>query len=215
MSEAHENQERGAYDVVVLGAGPVGTNVADRARAAGLTTAVVERELVGGECAYWACVPSKALLRPVIALTDAHRVDGARQAVTDRPDTGRVFARRNHYVNDWDDTGQGEWVKAIGTDLYRGHGRIDGPRRVTNGTGSRRQRAGPVRQHLVGDEPGRAHRTGPCLAANVRAEVRRGDAHGPGDPGRRAQRSGGRGGQHPAAPNPLRSTSDLTAGDGS
>ncbi|MFJ2722086.1 dihydrolipoyl dehydrogenase family protein [Streptomyces sp. NPDC087437] len=139
MSEARENQERGTYDVVVLGAGPVGANVADRARAAGLTVAVVERELVGGECAYWACVPSKALLRPVIALADAHRVDGARQAVTDRPDTGRVFARRNHYVNDWDDTGQAEWVKSIGADLYRGHGRLDGPRRatVTRGDGAR------------------------------------------------------------------------------
>ncbi|MEV7238431.1 NAD(P)/FAD-dependent oxidoreductase [Streptomyces sp. NPDC051020] len=131
MSEARDNQETGAYDVVVLGAGPVGQNVADRARAAGLTVAVVERELVGGECSYWACVPSKALLRPVIAVADARRVDGARQAVTGRLDTDRVFARRNHYVSDWDDTGQAEGVKSIGADLFRGHGRIDGPRRVT------------------------------------------------------------------------------------
>ena len=131
MTETHENQTSAAYDVVVLGAGPVGQNVADRARAAGLTVAVVERELVGGECSYWACVPSKALLRPVIALADAHRVDGARQAVTGPLDTARVFARRDHYVTDWDDTGQAQWVKAIGADLYRGQGRIDGPRRVT------------------------------------------------------------------------------------
>ncbi|MDH6128692.1 NAD(P)/FAD-dependent oxidoreductase [Kitasatospora sp. GP82] len=131
MSEARENQESNAYDVVVLGAGPVGQNVADRARAAGLTVAVVERELVGGECSYWACVPSKALLRPVIAVADARRVDGARQAVTGRLDTDRVFARRNHYVTDWDDTGQAEWVKSIGADLFRGHGRIDGPCRTT------------------------------------------------------------------------------------
>ncbi|MFJ2866957.1 dihydrolipoyl dehydrogenase family protein [Kitasatospora sp. NPDC087314] len=131
MSEAREHQESSAYDVVVLGAGPVGQNVADRARAAGLTVAVVERELVGGECSYWACVPSKALLRPVIAVADARRVDGARQAVTGRLDTDRVFARRNHYVSDWDDTGQAEWVKSIGADLFRGHGRLDGPRRVT------------------------------------------------------------------------------------
>ncbi|CAM5508688.1 FAD/NAD(P)-binding domain-containing protein OS=Kitasatospora aureofaciens OX=1894 GN=GCM10010502_05240 PE=3 SV=1 [Kitasatospora aureofaciens] len=93
MSEARDHQESGAYDVVVLGAGPVGQNVADRARAAGLTVAVVERELVGGECSYWACAPSKALLRPVIALADARRVDGARQAVTGPLDTDRVFAR--------------------------------------------------------------------------------------------------------------------------
>ncbi|MFF9511777.1 dihydrolipoyl dehydrogenase family protein [Streptomyces sp. NPDC014724] len=131
MSEARENQEDGAYDVVVLGAGPVGQNVADRARAAGLTVAVVERELVGGECSYWACVPSKALLRPVIAVADARRVDGARQAVTGRLDTDRVFARRDHYVTDWDDSGQAEWVKSIGASLFRGHGRIDGPRRTT------------------------------------------------------------------------------------
>jgi len=58
-------------------------------------------------------------------------VDGARQAVTGPLDTARVFARRDHYVTDWDDTGQAQWVKAIGADLYRGQGRIDGPRRVT------------------------------------------------------------------------------------
>jgi dihydrolipoamide dehydrogenase len=54
----------GAYDVIVLGAGPVGQTVAARTRAAGMSVAVVERELVGGECSYWGCVPSKALLRP-------------------------------------------------------------------------------------------------------------------------------------------------------
>jgi pyruvate/2-oxoglutarate dehydrogenase complex dihydrolipoamide dehydrogenase (E3) component len=131
MNETHENQGSATYDVVVLGAGPVGQNVADRARVAGLTVAVVERELVGGECSYWACVPSKALLRPVIAVADARRVDGARQAVTGSLDTAQVFARRNHYVTDWDDTGQAQWVKSIGADLFRGHARIDGPRRVT------------------------------------------------------------------------------------
>ncbi|WP_406440418.1 NAD(P)/FAD-dependent oxidoreductase [Streptomyces sp. NBC_01613] len=131
MTETLENQEHASYDVIVLGAGPVGQNVADRARAAGLTVAVVERELVGGECSYWACVPSKALLRPVIALADARGVDGARQAVTGHIDTDAVFARRNRYVSDWDDTGQAQWVKSIGADLFRGHGRLDGPRSVT------------------------------------------------------------------------------------
>jgi dihydrolipoamide dehydrogenase len=131
MSEAHETQEGVPYDVVVLGAGPVAQNVADRARAADLSVAVVERELVGGECSYWACVPSKALLRPVIAVADARRVDGARQAVTGRLDTDGVFARRNRYVTDWDDTGQALFLKSIGADLFRGHGRLDGPRRVS------------------------------------------------------------------------------------
>lgn len=118
------------YDVVVLGAGPVGENVADRARAAGLTVAIVERELVGGECSYWACVPSKALLRPVLALGDARRVAGAREAVTGAFDADEVFRRRNGFVGDWDDTGQADWVAGIGATLVRGHGRLDGPRRV-------------------------------------------------------------------------------------
>lgn len=118
------------YDVVVLGAGPVGENVADRVRAAGLTVAIVERELIGGECSYWACVPSKALLRPVLAVDDARRVAGARQAVSSAIDTVEVLARRNHYVGDWDDTGQADWLNGIGATLTRGHGRLDGPRRV-------------------------------------------------------------------------------------
>jgi pyruvate/2-oxoglutarate dehydrogenase complex dihydrolipoamide dehydrogenase (E3) component len=124
------NQQERDYDVVVLGAGPVGQNAADRARAAGLRVVVVERELVGGECSYWACVPSKALLRPVIALADARRVDGAREAVTGSISPAGVFGRRDRYVSNWDDTGQAEWVDGIGADLVRGHGRLAGPRRV-------------------------------------------------------------------------------------
>ncbi|MFE7402511.1 FAD-dependent oxidoreductase, partial [Streptomyces sp. NPDC057557] len=130
MNESPESHENGTYDVIVLGAGPVGQNVADHARAAGLTVAVVECELVGGECSYWACVPSKALLRPVVAVADTQRVDGARQAVTGRLDTARVFARRNHYVTDWDDSGQAKWVRSIGAGRLRGLGRLGGPRRV-------------------------------------------------------------------------------------
>jgi pyruvate/2-oxoglutarate dehydrogenase complex dihydrolipoamide dehydrogenase (E3) component len=122
------------YDVIVLGAGPVGQNVAGRARAAGLTVAVVERELVGGECSYWGCVPSKALLRPVIAVADARRVDGAREAVFDRVAAKGVFGRRDRYVTLWDDTGQSNAVKEAGADLIRGHARIDGPRRVAVAT---------------------------------------------------------------------------------
>jgi dihydrolipoamide dehydrogenase len=119
------------YDVIVIGAGPVGQNVADRARAANLRVAVVERELVGGECSYWGCVPSKALLRPVIAVSDARRVDGAREAVTGPIAVAGVFGRRNRYVSDWDDTGQADaYVRGIGADLIRGQGRLQGPRRV-------------------------------------------------------------------------------------
>jgi dihydrolipoamide dehydrogenase len=120
-----------AYDVIVLGAGPVGQNAAERARAGGLSVAMVERELVGGECSYWGCVPSKALLRPVIAVADARRIDGAREAVTGPIDSAGVFGRRDRYVTNWDDADQADWVAGIGATLVRGHGRLDGPRRVT------------------------------------------------------------------------------------
>jgi pyruvate/2-oxoglutarate dehydrogenase complex dihydrolipoamide dehydrogenase (E3) component len=126
---AMPQQER-AYDVIVIGAGPIGQTVADRTRAGGLSVAVVERELVGGECSYWACVPSKALLRPVIAVTDARRVDGAREAVSGAIDNAGVFGRRDRYVSNWDDRGQADFVEGLGADLVRGHGRLDGPRRV-------------------------------------------------------------------------------------
>ncbi|MFM9627291.1 MULTISPECIES: dihydrolipoyl dehydrogenase family protein [Streptomyces] len=122
-----------AYDVVVLGAGPVGENVADRTRAAGLTTAVVESELVGGECSYWACMPSKALLRPVIAQADARRLPGLRQAVQGPLDADAILAHRNYFTSDWKDDGQVGWLDGIGADLYRGHGRLTGPRTVAVG----------------------------------------------------------------------------------
>ncbi|MFF5027346.1 dihydrolipoyl dehydrogenase family protein [Streptomyces collinus] len=120
-----------AYDVVVLGAGPVGENVADRTRAAGLTTAIVENELVGGECSYWACMPSKALLRPVIAQADARRLPGLSQSVQGPLDTPAVLARRDTYTSHWQDDGQVAWLNGITADLYRGHGRLAGPRTVT------------------------------------------------------------------------------------
>ncbi|WP_055491487.1 NAD(P)/FAD-dependent oxidoreductase [Streptomyces sp. TP-A0356] len=120
-----------AYDVVVLGAGPVGENVADRTRAAGLSTAVVESELVGGECSYWACMPSKALLRPVIARADARRVPGLGHLVQGHLDVPAVLAHRDYEASNWKDDGQVGWLDAIGADLYRGHGRLAGPRTVT------------------------------------------------------------------------------------
>lgn len=123
--------DENTYDVVVLGAGPVGENVADRARAAGLSAAVVESELVGGECSYWACMPSKALLRPVIAQADARRLPGLRESVQGPLDAPAVLARRDEYTSHWKDDGQVSWLESIGADLYRGKGRITGIRRVT------------------------------------------------------------------------------------
>jgi pyruvate/2-oxoglutarate dehydrogenase complex dihydrolipoamide dehydrogenase (E3) component len=122
--------EMSVYDVIVIGAGPVGQTAAGAAIAAGLSVATVERELVGGECGYWACIPSKAMLRPVVAVADARRVAGARQAVTGTVDSGAVFGRRDLFVNDWDDNGAATSLQKTGVDLVRGHGRLDGVRRV-------------------------------------------------------------------------------------
>ena len=120
-----------AYDVVVLGAGPVGENVADRTRAAGLSTAVVESELIGGECSYWACIPSKALLRPVIARADARRTPGLRASAQGPLDSAEVLAHRDYETSGWKDDGQVRWLDSIGADIYRGHGRLTGARTVT------------------------------------------------------------------------------------
>ncbi|GAA1059615.1 dihydrolipoyl dehydrogenase family protein [Agromyces bracchium] len=118
------------FDLVVLGAGPVGENVVDRARAAGLEVAVVEHELVGGECSYWACVPSKTLLRSGAALRAARRVRGASDAVTGDVDVAETLARRDYWVSDWDDRNAVAWLESVGAVLVRGHGRLQGERRV-------------------------------------------------------------------------------------
>ncbi|MEJ8662114.1 MULTISPECIES: NAD(P)/FAD-dependent oxidoreductase [Streptomyces] len=128
------NDTHRTYDVVVIGAGPVGENVADRTRAAGLSTVIVESELLGGECSYWACEPSKALLRPVLSRADALRVPGLRRAV-DRPlDVEAVLAHRDDIVQHWQDDDQVEWLESVSVDLVRGHGRLDGPRQVVVST---------------------------------------------------------------------------------
>ncbi|MGQ4717373.1 dihydrolipoyl dehydrogenase family protein [Streptomyces anulatus] len=131
MTDAGKNAERSEYDVVVIGAGPVGENVADRARAAGLSTAVVESELVGGECSYWACMPSKALLRPVVARADARRVPGLSAAVRGPLDVEAVLAHRDEEASHWKDDGQVAWLESVGADVHRGTGRLTGPRTVT------------------------------------------------------------------------------------
>jgi dihydrolipoamide dehydrogenase len=118
------------FDVVVLGGGPTGENLAERAHAGGLTVALVEAELVGGECSYWACMPSKALLRPAAARADAARVAGAREAVTGALDAAAVLRRRDSFASDWKDDGQVAWLNSAGITLVRGHGRLDGERRV-------------------------------------------------------------------------------------
>ncbi|MER6978090.1 dihydrolipoyl dehydrogenase family protein [Streptomyces carpinensis] len=120
-----------SYDVIVIGAGPVGENVADRTAAAGLSTVVVESELAGGECSYWACEPSKALLRPALLRADALQVPGLDPAVKNPLDTEAVLAHRDRMSADWQDDGQVEWIKSAGIDFLRGHGRLAGEREVS------------------------------------------------------------------------------------
>lgn len=120
------------YDVIVIGAGAAGENVADRAVQGGLTALIIESELVGGECSYWACIPSKVLLRSGIALRAAKAVGGAREAVGEL-DVAAVFARRNSFTHDWNDDSQVKWVAGAGIDLVRGHAQISGEKQVTVG----------------------------------------------------------------------------------
>jgi len=115
------------YDVIVIGAGPTGENVAQRAVRGGLTAAVIESELAGGECSYWACMPSKALLRPVAAVSEANHVKGAAGARLDVP---AVLERRDEFAHHWKDDKQVEWLKNAGVDFFRGAGRISGERVV-------------------------------------------------------------------------------------
>lgn len=117
-----------AYDVVVIGAGPAGENLAQYAtQGSGLTAVLVERELVGGECSYYACIPSKALLRPVAVAATAAHLGGLRAPALDRD---AVLARRDEWVSGYDDAGQVSWARSAGLDVVRGSARLLGERRV-------------------------------------------------------------------------------------
>jgi len=118
------------YDVIVIGAGPTGENAADIAARSGLRVAIVERELVGGECSYYACMPSKALLRPGEALDMVRRVPGAAEAVTGEIDIEAALSRRDALAGNWDDAGQVQWLDSVGVELIRGHARLAGTRSV-------------------------------------------------------------------------------------
>jgi pyruvate/2-oxoglutarate dehydrogenase complex dihydrolipoamide dehydrogenase (E3) component len=122
-----------SFDVVIIGAGPAGEVSAGRLADGGLEVALVEQHLVGGECSFYACMPSKALLRPAQVLAEARRVPGAAQAVTGKLDVEAVFRRRDKAAHDFSDAEQLPWLEERGIALIRGHGRLAGERIVQMG----------------------------------------------------------------------------------
>src|SRR5438874_2553216 len=121
---------RDEFDVVGIGAGPAGEVCSGRLGEAGLSVAIVEGHLVGGECSFYGCMPSKALLRPAEALAEARRIPGAREAVTRGLDVEAVLSRRDEVIHDLDDTVQLPWLEQRGVTVVRGHARLAGERQV-------------------------------------------------------------------------------------
>jgi pyruvate/2-oxoglutarate dehydrogenase complex dihydrolipoamide dehydrogenase (E3) component len=128
------------YDVIVVGGGPAGEVAVERCTKGGLSVALAEKQLVGGECSYWGCIPSKTLIRPGDVIAAAYRAPGAREAVNGRLDAAAAFAQRDYMTSSWTDDGQVEWLTGIGATLVRGHGRLAAERAVEVAQGGAKTR---------------------------------------------------------------------------